>query len=72
VLAAGRRADLVTVALDSVRTAGAQPLAGAVYAAGAADVTQVLVDGVPVVRDGRHVRLDVAGELAYVIAGVWQ
>jgi formiminoglutamate deiminase len=62
-LAPGYRADLVTVALDSVRTAGAEPLAAAVFAAGAADVTDVIVDGRPVVVDGRHRYLDVAREL---------
>ena len=62
-LAPGYRADLVSVALDSVRTAGGEPLAAAVFAAGAADVTQVVVDGMPVVVDGRHQGLDVAREL---------
>lgn len=69
-LAAGQRADLVTVDLNSVRTAGSEPLAGAVLAATAADVTHVVVDGRPVVRDGRHVSLDVAGELRAAIAAV--
>ncbi|OLB67334.1 MAG: formimidoylglutamate deiminase [Actinobacteria bacterium 13_2_20CM_2_72_6] len=67
-LAPGYRADLVTVALDSVRTAGAEPLAAAVFAAGAADVTGVIVDGRPVVVDGRHAHLDVARELRESIA----
>jgi formiminoglutamate deiminase len=61
-IATGYRADLVTVALDSVRTAGTVP-AQAVFAATAADVTDVLVDGVPVVTGGRHHTLDVAREL---------
>ena len=65
-IAPGYRADLVTVALDSVRTAGTE--AGqAVYAATAADVRHVLVDGVPVVTDGRHRTIDVARELGQAI-----
>ena len=71
-LAAGQRADLVTVRLDGVRTAGAEPLAGAVYAAGAADVAHVVVDGRVVVRDGRHTGFDVAAELAASIAELWR
>ncbi|MFK3980010.1 formimidoylglutamate deiminase [Micromonospora sp. NPDC050397] len=62
-IAVGARADLTTVRLDSVRTA-AVPAAGAFFAATAADVTDVLVDGRVVVRDGRHVSIDVAAELA--------
>jgi formiminoglutamate deiminase len=65
-ITAGARADLVTVRLDSVRTAGAEP-AGALYAATAADVTHVLVDGRPVVVDGRHATVDVAAELGRVL-----
>lgn len=70
-IAAGFRADLVTVALDSVRTAAVPP-AGVFFAATAADVTDVLVDGRVVVRDGRHVRLDVAAELGRSIGQVWR
>ena len=65
-MAVGDRADLVTVALDSVRTAGAarETLAEMlVFAATAADVSHVIVDGRPVVCDGRHVSIDVAAEL---------
>jgi formiminoglutamate deiminase len=69
-IAEGQRADLVTVDLAGVRTAGAEPLGAAVFAAGAADVTHVLVDGRPVVRDGRHATLDVARELSTTIAAV--
>jgi len=65
-IAPGYRADLVTVALDSVRTAGTE--AGqAIYAATAADVRHVLVDGAPVVADGRHRTIDVARELGQAI-----
>jgi formiminoglutamate deiminase len=65
-IAVGNRADLVTVALDSVRTAGAPPdaaLEAVIFAAGAGDVTNVVIDGRPVVADGRHVHLAVAVEL---------
>jgi formiminoglutamate deiminase len=65
-LRAGCLADLVTVGLDSVRLAGtraADALASVVFAATAADVQHVVVGGRTVVRDGHHVRLDVAGEL---------
>ena len=59
----GARADLVTVALDSPRTAGVDP-AGIVFAATAADVTGVIADGQPIVVDGRHLRVDVAAGLS--------
>ena len=68
-IAVGQRADLVTVRLDSVRTAGVPPI-GVFFAAGAADVTDVLVDGRPVVRDGRHVTIDVPAALRESIAAV--
>ncbi|MFG3160896.1 formimidoylglutamate deiminase [Streptomyces sp. NPDC048232] len=53
----GARADLATVALDSVRTAGPLPRLGAetaVFAATAADVRHTIVGGRHVVRDGAH------------------
>ena len=53
-----------------MRTAGAEPLTAAVFAASPADVTQVLVDGRLLVVDGRHATLDVARELATAIAAV--
>jgi len=65
-IAVGRRADLVTVALDSVRLAGTDPataVEAAVFAANAGDVTDVHVDGRRVVADRRHATLDVAAEL---------
>ncbi|MFV2102845.1 formimidoylglutamate deiminase [Micromonospora sp. LOL_024] len=68
-IAVGDRADLVTVRLDSVRTAGVAP-AGVWFAASAADVTQVVVDGRVLVHDGHHVTLDVPQELATAIAAV--
>jgi formiminoglutamate deiminase len=66
-IAVGRRADLVAVRLDSVRTAGVDP-AGAVFAATAADVTDVIVDGRIVVAGGRHAAFDVPAALRAAIA----
>ncbi|MGN9808267.1 formimidoylglutamate deiminase [Micromonospora sp. BQ11] len=68
-LSVGDRADLVTVRLDSVRTAGVPPV-GVFFAATAADVHHVVVDGRVVVRDGRHVDVDVPTELRDAIAAV--
>jgi formiminoglutamate deiminase len=65
-IAPGARADLVTVGLDSVRLAGTEPetvLDALVYAASAADVRRVTVDGRELVRDGRHLTIDVPREL---------
>ena len=56
-LAVDAPADLVSVGLDSVRMAGSEPetvLQTVVFAATAADVRTVIVDGVEIVRDGRH------------------
>lgn len=53
----GALADLTTIALDSVRTAGPLPRLGAetaVFAASAADVRHTVVGGRHVVRDGAH------------------
>ena len=72
-IAVGQRADLVTVALDSPRTAGSRPNAVAealVFAATTADVTHVMIDGELVVDDGRHHCIDVAAELAAAIDAV--
>ncbi|GAA4804645.1 formimidoylglutamate deiminase [Streptomyces ziwulingensis] len=71
VLEAGARADLTTLALDSVRTAGPVPRLGAetaVFAATAADVRHTVVGGRHVVRDGAHTLVpDVPGELARAV-----
>ncbi|SHN20804.1 formimidoylglutamate deiminase [Cryptosporangium aurantiacum] len=61
ILAPGARADLVTLATDTVRTAGFAPGTAAetaVFAAGAADVRSVVVDGRVVVADGAHTTID--------------
>ncbi|MGW7378900.1 formimidoylglutamate deiminase [Streptomyces sp. NPDC054794] len=53
----GALADLTTIALDSVRTAGPLPRLGAetaVFAGTAADVRHTIVGGRHVVRDGAH------------------
>ncbi|MET8447854.1 formimidoylglutamate deiminase [Streptomyces sp. NPDC005209] len=53
----GALADLTTIALDSVRTAGPLPRLGAetaVFAGTAADVRHTIVRGRHVVRDGAH------------------
>lgn len=68
-IAVDARADLVTVSLDGVRLAGVPP-AGALFAATAADVAHLVVDGRVVVRDGRHVTIDVAAELRDAIRAV--
>lgn len=63
-IAEGSLGDLVTVALDSPRTAGARngdPLAHTVFAATAADVTTVVVDGRVVVDGGRHTAVEHVG-----------
>ena len=72
-IAVGRRADLVAVRLDSVRTAGSDSsssLATVTFAASASDVTHVVIDGNLVVDNGTHVRLDVADELGDTIRGL--
>lgn len=69
VIAPGMRADLVTVATDSVRTAGTNP-AAVVFTATAADITRVVVGGRELVRDGRHAELDVPARLRDTIAAV--
>jgi formiminoglutamate deiminase len=66
-LAAGAPADLVTVSLDGVRLAGTaaeDAVSAVVFAGGAGDVCDVMVGGHFVVRDGAHVSLNVASELA--------
>jgi cytosine/adenosine deaminase-related metal-dependent hydrolase len=68
-LAVGARADLVTVRLDSPRTAGVDP-SGAVFAATAADIVSVIVDGRRVVQDGQHAWIDVPAALAAAIGAV--
>ncbi len=66
----GARADLVTVSLTSPRTAGCAPEA-VLFAATAADVRHVVIDGRVIVRDGLHQTVpDVGAALATAIAAV--
>ena len=70
-IAPGALADLTTVALDGVRTAGTPhefALDAVVFAAGAADVSDVMVGGRWTVREGRHASIDVTAELRAVLA----
>ncbi|MGZ4454196.1 MAG: formimidoylglutamate deiminase [Nocardioides sp.] len=68
-IAVGRRADLVTIDLASTRTAGTgADEHTAVFAAGAADVTRVVVDG-RVVFDGDH--RSVGQSLSETIGRIW-
>jgi len=71
-LAPGRLADLAALDLDSVRLAGwdrESLVAQVVYAAAAADVTDVVVGGRHVVAGGRHLRLgDVGAALRRAVA----
>ncbi|WP_219519647.1 formimidoylglutamate deiminase [Nonomuraea ceibae] len=69
-LVPGAWADLVTVGLDSVRTAGAGGLEAVVFAATAADVRSVISAGRRVVSDGRHELGDVGAMLADAIGRV--
>jgi len=73
-IAPGAWADLVSVSLDSPRTAGAAAgaaLEAAVFAATSADVTDVVISGRDVVRDGVHLLVpDVPGELSRSIRAV--
>jgi formiminoglutamate deiminase len=69
----GRLADLVNLSAEGVRLAGITPETAApsiVFAATAADVTNVIVGGEFIVRDGKHVRLDVASELRESISAL--
>jgi formiminoglutamate deiminase len=73
VIRGGMLADLVAVRLDGVRLAGTRPedlVDALVFAGAAADVGDVVVGGRIVVRDGRHVAIDVARELDSAIKGV--
>ncbi len=70
----GALADLVSVRLDSVRTAGVpddQALAAVAFAATAADVNDVVIGGERVVAGGWHRTIDVAAELDHAIRAAW-
>jgi cytosine/adenosine deaminase-related metal-dependent hydrolase len=72
-LCEGGLADLVAVRLRGVRLAGTSAdhaLEALVFAGAGADVSDVMVGGKFVVRDGAHVGLDVVRELEAAVAGV--
>jgi formiminoglutamate deiminase len=72
-IAVGQLADLVTISLDGVRLAGhsSDALVDAlVFAAAAADVTDVIIGGTTIVRGGAHATIDVASELRRSITAV--
>ncbi|MGY4098962.1 formimidoylglutamate deiminase [Nocardia sp. R16R-3T] len=56
-IAAGAAADLVTLDLDSIRTAGTEP-AAALFAASATDIRGVLIGGRQVVSEARHLLVE--------------
>jgi formiminoglutamate deiminase len=68
----GAHADLVTIALDTPRTAGCPPTAAtAVFAATAADVVHVVASGRVIVAEGQHQLIpDVPSELTATIRAV--
>ncbi len=67
----GRRADLVTIGTDRVRTAGTgADEQTAVFAAAAEDVTHVVVDGTVVFREGDREQL--GRDLSDVIQHLWE
>lgn len=69
----GALADLTTVTLDSVRTAGIaaeHALEAAVFAASASDVRHVVVGGRVVVTDGHHASIDVVHETTTALRAV--
>ncbi|MGW0808848.1 formimidoylglutamate deiminase [Nonomuraea sp. NPDC002799] len=70
-LVPGAWADLVSVRLDSVRTAGAAGIEAVVFAATAADVHSVISGGRRVVTDGRHRLGDAGALLAEAVGGLW-
>ena len=73
-LAPGVLADLVTVALDTTRTAGAAAataLESVIFGASAADIRGVVAGGREIVRDGRHLLVpDVPAALAAAVGAV--
>jgi formiminoglutamate deiminase len=73
-IAPGSFCDLVTVSLAGVRLAGAgahNALDAAIFAGAADDIRSVVAGGREIVRDGRHLTIDVATELRETIAEVW-
>ena len=74
-LVPGATADLVTIGVSSPRLAGTPVnalLDSLVFAATADDVTDVMVAGHEVVRDGAHISIDVAAELDRSVRAAWR
>lgn len=74
VIAVGNLADFVTVGFDSARLAGADRddvVAAVVFGATASDVTDVVVGGEHIVRDGVHRSIDVVASLGRSIRRAW-
>jgi formiminoglutamate deiminase len=74
-IAVGAIADLVTVDLGSVRSAGVDALSAlsaVVFACTAADVRHVVVGGQVVVRDHAHIGFDVSRSLHQTITELWE
>lgn len=70
-IAVDQPADFIEVSPESVRLAGGDgSIDGVIFAASAPDVRTVVVAGVPRVRGGRHVSVDVAAELDAAIREV--
>ncbi|SDI88432.1 formiminoglutamate deiminase [Frankineae bacterium MT45] len=70
-LAVGQRADLVTIDINSLRTAGADPTQ-LIFAATAADVRDVCVDGRRIVAGGQHILGDVGQLLRRAIDPLYE
>ena len=72
-IADGCAADFVVIDPSSVRFAGCDPTSAAsvVFAATSADVSDVTVDGVHIVQNRKHIRIDVAEALRTSISSVW-
>lgn len=70
-IAVGQRADLVTLDLDSFRLAGQTPgVEQVVFAAGSADITRVMVDGVEQYDGSADARRDIARHLDRTIGAL--
>ncbi len=69
----GAIADLVTIGLDSTRLAGTPPrhaIDSLLFAGGAGDVRGVICGGREIVRDGRHLSIDVVGEMEAAVGAL--
>jgi len=69
-LAAGARADLVAVRLDTASTAGTSP-SDVMLTASKADIDSVMVDGRFIVASGQHLLGDVGSLLGEAIEPLW-